>query len=118
MKKKTTQRLPPDEDSLRWHIMRCNYVIFMNMNYKSSNAIEPPRYNSWKDLNRECSSIRYEKPALSESMSISTYTETHGNGDEERIIDVEKEDDIIKGSDDEESANDTDEEDTIYEYND
>ena len=26
MKKKTTQRLPPDEDSLKFHIKRCNYV--------------------------------------------------------------------------------------------
>ena len=27
MKMKSTQRLPPDEDSLRWHIMRSSYII-------------------------------------------------------------------------------------------
>ena len=59
-------------------------------------------HQGWKALNRECSSIRYEKPALSESMSISTYMETHENEYEEQIIDDEKEDDIIKGSNDEE----------------
>ena len=31
MKKKSAQRLPPDEDTLRGHIQHCNYVIFMNL---------------------------------------------------------------------------------------
>ena len=47
MKKKLTQRLPPDEDTLRGHIQRCNYVIFMNLHYNSPCAIESPSYHGW-----------------------------------------------------------------------
>ena len=47
MNKKSAQRLSPDEDILRGHIQRCNYVIFMNLNYNSPCAIESPSYHGW-----------------------------------------------------------------------
>ena len=51
MKKKSTQRLPPYEDTLRGHIQRCNYVIFMNLHYNSPCAIESPSYHGWSSQN-------------------------------------------------------------------
>ena len=47
MKKKSTQRLPPDEDTLRGHIQHCNYLIFVNLHYNSPCAIESPSYHGW-----------------------------------------------------------------------
>ena len=55
MKKKSTQRLPPDEDTLRLHIQRCNYVIFMNLHYSSPCAIESPSYHGWISEDGLCS---------------------------------------------------------------
>ena len=47
MKKKSTQRLLPDEDPLRGYIQCYNYVIFMNLYYDSPCAIESPSYHGW-----------------------------------------------------------------------
>ena len=86
MKKKSTQRLPPDEDSLRWHIMRSNYVIYTITNYMPSDIISSPREHGWKVVDDEYFPIRYEHPCLPESMSASHYITTDESDEEGNMI--------------------------------
>ena len=103
MKKKTTRRLPPDEDSLKLHIKRCNYIAHMFLKYRSPAALPSPRYHGWEIVNGECTPIRYEKPAFPESMSRVVETETEDGGENDENVSEDEDDDVIKGSDDEES---------------
>ena len=103
MKKKPTQRLPPDEDSLKLHLKRCNYVAHMFLNYRSPAALPSPRSHGWEIVNGECTPIRYEKPALPELKSREVETETEDGGENDENVSEDEDDDVIKGSDDEES---------------
>ena len=102
MRKKTTQRLSPAEDSLKLHINRCNYVAHV-LDYRSPAALPSPRYHGWEIVNGECTPIRYEKPALPESMSRVVETETEDGAENDENASEDKDDDVIKGSDDEDS---------------
>ena len=101
MKKKSTQRLPPDEDTLRGHIQRCNYVIFMNLHYNSSCAIESPSYHVWISEDGVYVPRRYQEPALRPSMTVPplkkiTFDQQFKEDKDETII---QEHDIISESD-------------------
>ena len=101
MKKKLTQRLPPDEDTLRGHIQRCNYVIFMNLHYNSPCAIESPSYHASISQDGVYVPRRYQKPALPPSMTVPplkkiTYDQQFKEDEDETII---QEHDIISESD-------------------
>ena len=100
MKKKSTQRLPPDEDTLRGHIQRCNYVIFMNLHYNSPCAIESPSYHGWISEDGVYVPRWYQKP-LPPSMTVPplkkiTYDQQFKEDEDETII---QEHDIISESD-------------------
>ena len=101
MKKKSTQRLPPDEDTLRGHIQRCNYVIFMNLHYNSPCAIESPSYHVWISEDGVYVPRRYQEPALRPSMTVPplkkiTFDQQFKEDKDETII---QEHDIISESD-------------------
>ena len=111
MKKKSTQRLPPDEDSFRWHIMRSNSIIYTITNYMSSDIISSPSEHDWKVVDGKCFPICYEHPFVPESMSDSHYIITVESDEEENII---EENDIIDGFNQKVSSSDTDEFDEEY----
>ena len=118
MKKKSTQRLPPDEDTLRGHIQRCNYVIFMNLHYNSPCAIESPSYHGWISQDGVYVPRQHQKPALPPSMTVPplkkiTYDLQFKEDEDETLI---QEHDIISGSDVENIY--TDEELTADDYDD
>lgn len=47
MKKKTTRRLPPDENSHKQRAARVNYVTNILLNYRSKNAPPSPVSHGW-----------------------------------------------------------------------
>ena len=101
MKKKLTQRLLLDEDTLREHIQRCNYVIFMNLHYNSPCAIELSSFRSWISHDGVYVPRRYLKPPLPPSMTVTplkkiTYDQQFREDEDETII---PEHDIISESD-------------------
>ena len=101
MKKKPTQRLPPDEDTLRGRIQRCSYVIFRNLRYNSPCAIESPSYHGWISQDGVYVPRRYQKPALPTLMTVPplkkiTYDQQFKEDEDETII---QEHDIISESD-------------------
>ena len=111
MKKKSTQRLPPDEDFLRWHIMSSNYIIYTITNNMSSDIISSPSEHGWKVADGQCFPIRYEHPCLLESMLGSHYITTDKSDEEGNMI---EENDIIDEFNQEESSSDTNEFDEEY----
>ena len=92
MKKKPTQRLPLDEDTLRGHIQCCNYVIFMNLHYNSlCCAIESSSYHGWISQDGVYVPRRYQKPALPPSVTVPplkkiTYDQQFKEDEDETII--------------------------------
>ena len=82
MKKKSTQPLPPDEHSLRWHVIRSNYIIYTITNYMSSDIISSPREHGWKVVDAEFFPLRYEHQCLRDSMSGSHYITTDESDEE------------------------------------
>ena len=127
MKKKSTQRLPPDEDTLRLHILRCNYVIFLNQQYACPDSPESPVTHGWISKDGICLPRRYSNPALPASMfDLPTAEETEDEdeqneeGEEEDGEEDDEEDeaasadDIIRDSDNEEDS-ETDEDSSLDE---
>ena len=97
IKKKSTQRLPPDEDTLRGYIQRCNYVIFTNLHYNSPCAIESLSYHGWISQNGVYVPRRYQKPEMSVlPLKKITYDQQFKEEKDETII---QEHDIISKSD-------------------
>ena len=72
MKKKSTQWLPPDEDSLRWH-MCSNDIIYTITNCMSCDIISSPSEHGWKVINGKGFPICCEHACLPELMSGSHY---------------------------------------------
>ena len=104
MKKKSTQRLPPDEESLRWHIMRSNYVVHTIMNYNTASyTTSSPSENGWNIVDDACVPIRYKNPCIPESFS-SYYIDTTVSDQDDDY----DEDDVIDELDHEESDSDND----------
>ena len=103
MKKKSTRRLPPDEDTMRLHILRCNYVIFMNLDYMNQNAPGSPISHGWIMRDEVCLPIRYQNPALPPSMVVLPAMQADYNAlDDEN--DESPRDDIIRETDTEEDS--------------
>ena len=71
LKKKSTCRIPPNEDTMRLKILRCNYVVFMNLQYRCPNALESPNVHGWISDNGVFVARRYHGPALPPSLVIS-----------------------------------------------
>ena len=88
---KINSKIPPDEDTLRGHIQRYNYVIFMNLHYNSPCAIESPSYHGWISQDGVYVPGQYQKPALPPSMTIPplkkiTYDQQFKEDEDETII--------------------------------
>jgi hypothetical protein len=63
MKKKSTARLPPDDDTLNQHVKRTNYITYCQLHY---NLIEHPSPigHGWEIMNGKCKPVRHTSPAL------------------------------------------------------
>ena len=101
MKKKSTQRLPTDEDTSRGHIQGCNYASFMNLHYNSPCVIESPKYHGWISQDGVYVPRRYQKPALPPPMTVPplkkiTYDQQFKEDEDETII---QEHDVISEPD-------------------
>ena len=113
MKKKTTQRLPPDEDTMRGHIIRSNYVIYMNLQYACPNALEAPYNHGWLSQDGVCVPRRYKNPTLPTSLIITQTCEdelydndSDGEDDEGTVDDIIRESDSDDDKTDEELSAD------------
>ena len=67
LKKKSTIRLPPDDDSLGLHLERVNYITYCQLNY---NLLEHPSPigHGWEILNGKCRPVRHTLPPLPQQL--------------------------------------------------
>ena len=103
MKRKSMQRLPPDEDTLRLHLQRCNYVTHGYLNYMLPESPPLPTQFGWTTTDDVCVPIRYTIPPLPELIRFERVYE---------MSDSARKDDVTDASETEES----DIEDTENEY--
>ena len=70
-KKKSLIRLPPDDDSLRQHIKRANFLACIQ---RHPDLIRHPSPigHGWELVNGRCRPVRHTKPALPLSLSVLT----------------------------------------------
>ena len=95
--------LPPDEDTLRLHLIRCNYAIYCCLNYKLSEAPPSPTQFGWEIVDHICVPIQYVKPPLPDFIKYKEIAEecnvfNDENGDE-NITDIEESDSDENDSD-------------------
>ena len=64
MKKKATQRMPPDCDSHQMKVRRANYQAYIFLNFRSPDAPPSPLHHGWHMKDDNCIPLRYTKPAL------------------------------------------------------
>ena len=63
MKKKRTAQLPPDEDSLNQHLMRVNFILYCQLNFRLVEHPSPVGHG-WEIINGKCKPVRHRNPAL------------------------------------------------------
>ena len=67
MKKKSTQRLVPDEDTLEHICIRANYLSYCQKQYQLKSHPSPIG-NGWEIINGKCRPVRHSIPALPENL--------------------------------------------------
>ena len=73
LKAKNFSRLPPDEDSLRQHIKRANFLAYLIRHPFIKNHPSPLGHG-WTLNNRLCRPLRFTKPALPDYLNPHTET--------------------------------------------
>ena len=95
-KKKSFCRLPPDEDCLRNHVKRANYLAYLLRN-PSLKDHPSPLGKGWELVNGLCRPVRHHTPALPDYLSGNVddvHVDVNNNGeDEESDIDSDKDKD-------------------------
>ena len=100
MKKKTFIRLPPDEDSLRQHCLRANYLAYL-IRHPSLKCHPSPLGHRWNLVDGHCRPVRHTRPALPMHLPSPEIAEV--SDDEE---DEEDEDDCVQEREDSSSESD------------
>ena len=63
MKRKSTLRIPPDEDSHMMKVKRANYQVYVLKNFAEPDAPPSPLDHGWCIQDGKCVPLRYSKPA-------------------------------------------------------
>ncbi|KAL8565961.1 hypothetical protein ACOMHN_054946 [Nucella lapillus] len=61
MKRKSTFRLPPDDDSLNLHVERTNYITYCQLHYNLFDHPSPIGHG-WELVDGKCRPVRYTQP--------------------------------------------------------
>ena len=69
MKRKSTSRIPPDQDSHNLHVTRANYQVYVLLNYDSAAAPPSPINHGWTMKDGQCVPNRYTQPALPNNLN-------------------------------------------------
>ncbi|KAL8563361.1 hypothetical protein ACOMHN_008200 [Nucella lapillus] len=75
MKRKSTFRLPPDDDSLNLHVERTNYITYCQLHYNLFG-------HSWELVDGKCRPVRYTQPPLPQQLTLRDYSDESGSDDE------------------------------------
>ena len=81
-KKKSLMCLPPDFDSLKQHIMRANYLTYIQRHLELRIHPSPIGYG-WELINGRCKPVRHTQPSLPLTFSISPLPQVGNCSDSE-----------------------------------
>ena len=78
MRKKSTARLPPDEDSLNLHLERTNFISYCQLHF---DLVEHPSPigHGWEVINGKCKPVRHSRPALPQTLKQSDCTDNESS---------------------------------------
>ncbi|MCG8430912.1 MAG: hypothetical protein MJA29_07055 [Candidatus Omnitrophica bacterium] len=103
MKRKSTARLPPDEDSLNHHLERTNYITYCQRNY-SLKEHPSPIGQGWEVINGKLKPVRYNDTALPDELrqqeSRLDNSESESSGDDDDSSEVSSDDSVFGNSTD------------------
>ena len=68
-KKKSFMRLPPDDDSLKQHIMRADFLAYIQRHPELKQHPSPIGHG-WELVNGCCKPVRFTKPALPPALGV------------------------------------------------
>lgn len=69
MKRKSTQRIPPDQDSHDLKVARVNYIVHVLLNYAKPDAPPSPLIHGWTMNDGKCEPVRYTRAALPKTLN-------------------------------------------------
>ncbi|KAL8563613.1 hypothetical protein ACOMHN_024714 [Nucella lapillus] len=81
MKRKSTFRLPPDDDSLNLHVERTNYITYCQLHYNLFDHPSPIGHG-WELVDGKCRPVRYTQPPLPQQLTLRDYSDESGSDDE------------------------------------
>ncbi|KAL8559000.1 hypothetical protein ACOMHN_039756 [Nucella lapillus] len=81
MKRKSTFRLPPDDDSLNLHVERTNYITYCQLHYNLFDHPSPIGHG-WELVDGKCRPVRYTQPPLPQQLTLCDYSDASGSDDE------------------------------------
>ncbi|KAL8603169.1 hypothetical protein ACOMHN_032615 [Nucella lapillus] len=81
MKRKSTFRLPPDEDSLNLHVERTNYITYCQLHYNLFDHPSPIGHG-WELVDGKCRPVRHTQPPLPQQLTLCDYSDESGSDDE------------------------------------
>ena len=93
MKNKSFIRLPPDEDSLRQHCLRANYLAYL-VRHSSLKHHPLPIGHGWELVDGHCHPVRYTQPALPTHQPASRPVEDSEEDESEYDCDEKKNYDV------------------------
>ena len=73
-KTKSLMRIPPDADSLKQHIVRANYLAYIQCHPELRNNPSPAGHG-WELFNNLCKPVRYTQPALPTGLPVPSHIE-------------------------------------------
>ena len=90
LKKKSTIRLPPDNDSLDQHIERTNYIVYCQTHFCFVEHPSPIGHG-WEIINGKCRPVRHTLPPFPHKISLGTFFRTSEITDDSSADDGELE---------------------------
>ena len=70
MKKKCTQRLPPDKDSHQLRSKRVNYQSYIYLSYSKPDPPPSPLAHGWQVIDGKCIPIQHSKPQMPDDLFV------------------------------------------------
>ena len=99
MKKKSTQRLIPDEDTLNHICLRANYLAYCQKNFHLSRHPSPTG-NGWGIIDGKCRPVRNTLPALPATLPSQSAHSDEDSSDSDDIDDCSETDSTESENDD------------------
>ena len=84
MTRKTTTHLPPDDDTLRHHLIRTNYITYCQVHFNMEENPSPISHG-WEIMNGKCRPVRHTLPSRATTSHRSDDTSDKDSDDDSEL---------------------------------